>query len=129
MIGLTARQRDCLVAIAAFRARYRIGPSFDDLRWNLGLRSKESVARLTLGLVERGMIHPPRNRPRVLALTESGKAMLRRTTAMRGNEPLRFIQIPDAKHTETHVNRHPDLSTHLAAPQCAGRKSQGLPYD
>lgn len=129
MTGLTARQRDCLVAIAAFRAKHRTSPNFDELKYALGLSAKSRIHRLVVALAERGMISLPYHRPRALTVTGAGEATLRRTCPMRGNEPMRFIQVPTGNHTEASVNRHCRLSTIHAAPQSAGLERQGLNHD
>jgi SOS-response transcriptional repressor LexA len=54
--GLTASQRACLDAIAAYFARTRTMPSVENLRVVLGFSSKAGVLRLLRQLEARGCI-------------------------------------------------------------------------
>jgi SOS-response transcriptional repressor LexA len=55
MIGLTRLQSQMLDAIKA-RQVDGIGPSYDELRGDLGLSSKGEVMRILVGLRERGFV-------------------------------------------------------------------------
>lgn len=68
-VGLSAKQRDCLVYIREFIADYEHSPSYDQIRVALELASKSGVHRLLHKLQERGHVRflPGRGRSIVLA--------------------------------------------------------------
>jgi repressor LexA len=74
-VMLTAKQRELLLLIDDRLKTGGIGPSFDEMRDALGLKSKSGVHRLISALEERGFIRRLPNRARaleVLKLPEAG---------------------------------------------------------
>lgn len=62
--GLTERQRECLLFIIDTVDESGVAPSYDEIMWGLGLRSKSGIHRLVDALEERGFIRriPARRR-------------------------------------------------------------------
>lgn len=71
---ITHRQKQCLEIIASAE----ICPSFKQLAYDLGLKSKSGVHRLIVGLEERGMINRIPNRANAIEITEKGYSFLKR---------------------------------------------------
>ena len=69
---ITHRQKECLELIASAE----ICPSYDEIAYSLGLKSKSGVARIVNGLEERGMINRIPDRTRAIEVTAKGKALL-----------------------------------------------------
>jgi repressor LexA len=65
---LTERMQQCLSAIESFLAEKGIGPSHDELKEALGLRSKSGVNRLVAALEERGYLRRLPYRARALEI-------------------------------------------------------------
>jgi repressor LexA len=63
---LTQKQRDLLLLIHHKMAQGDLAPSFDEMREELGLKSKSGVHRLITGLVERGYLRRLPHRARAL---------------------------------------------------------------
>lgn len=70
MIGLTARQSECLTFLKEWIATNGVPPSTDEISLGLGLKSKSGVTRLLDGLVERGAIRRIRNRARAIEIID-----------------------------------------------------------
>lgn len=100
MMGLTPRQSDCLRAIRARLAQSGVPPTYDELRLQLGVASKSSIARLVDALVERGHLRRLPHMARGLALAdefspkaEAGLARLQeRTGASRAELVRRAVE-------------------------------------
>lgn len=69
-MGLSAKQRACLDAIASHQARTRAMPSLEELRSALGLGSKVGVLRLLRQFEERGRIVRLPHRARAIRIVE-----------------------------------------------------------
>lgn len=67
MIGLTARQQQCLDFLRSYHASNGTMPAFLEIGAHLGLTSKSSVARILCGLEQRGHI---RRSPRMARAIE-----------------------------------------------------------
>ena len=63
---LTKKQRELLILIHERMKTGDIAPSFDEMREELGLKSKSGIHRLITGLVERGYLERLPNRARAL---------------------------------------------------------------
>lgn len=70
-VGLTARARDLLAFLRAYIGEHGIGPSYDEMRVALDLKSKSAIHRLLTQLVERGAVRWMPNRTRAIYLTDS----------------------------------------------------------
>jgi len=66
--SLTQKQKDALDFITGYIGEFGKGPSFDEIKDGLGIRSKSGVHRLVSALVERGYLVRIPNRARALAL-------------------------------------------------------------
>src|SRR5690349_17673303 len=66
--GMTRQQRELLDFIRARIEETNVAPSFDEMRDNLGLKSKSGIHRLVTALEERGHIVRLHNRSRAIAL-------------------------------------------------------------
>lgn len=69
---ITPRQRDCLELIT----NAELCPSYDELCFAMGIKSKSGITRLLKGLEERGMINRIPDRSRAIEVTIKGKALL-----------------------------------------------------
>ena len=65
---LTKKQRDLLILIHNRMKQGEIAPSFDEMREELGLKSKSGIHRLITALVERGYLERLPNRARALEI-------------------------------------------------------------
>lgn len=65
---LTRKQRELLDYIGTFIATEGYGPSFEEMKEAMGLKSKSGIHRLVSGLVERGFIESPRNKARAITI-------------------------------------------------------------
>jgi repressor LexA len=63
---LTKKQRELLILIHERMKEGDVAPSFDEMREELGLKSKSGIHRLITGLVERGYLERLPNRARAL---------------------------------------------------------------
>ena len=64
---MTPKQRNCLAFIAAFRARqHGVSPTYEQICAGLGLRSKNSVARLIYALEKQGLVRRAKGRARAI---------------------------------------------------------------
>lgn len=70
MMGLTARQVECLDFIRRSTAAGTPSPSFDEIAQGLGLVSKSNVYRLVHALIDRGYLRQLPGRRRSIALIE-----------------------------------------------------------
>lgn len=71
MIGLTPQQRQLLQFIKTYLAKNKgVGPSFDEMKDALGLKSKSGAHRLITALEERGLICRVHNRSRAIEIVE-----------------------------------------------------------
>jgi len=71
--SLTQKQKDALDFIAGYIGKFGKGPSFDEIKDGLGLKSKSGVHRLVTALVDRGYLVRLPNRARALALPNEGR--------------------------------------------------------
>ena len=78
MMGLTARQEKCLEFIRARVAVTGVGPSYEEIMADQGLRSKSGVHRIIVGLAQRGCIRRIPGAARAIELIDIGstKAVL-----------------------------------------------------
>lgn len=118
--GLTRRQRDLLVFIAAHTDRHGEAPTYDEMRVGLGFSSKSPVARLVDGLVERGYLTRLRNRSRSLAITPAARG------ASKPSPGHYLIQLPHALDAalKTYATQHgldPAVIVRRAVEQAFGR--------
>jgi repressor LexA len=67
---LTQKQRDLLILIHNRMSAGQIAPSFDEMRDQLGLKSKSGIHRLITGLVERGYLQRLPHRARALEVVK-----------------------------------------------------------
>lgn len=65
---LTKKQRELLILIHNRMKKGEIAPSFDEMRVELGLKSKSGIHRLITALVERGYLERLPNRARALEI-------------------------------------------------------------
>lgn len=70
--GLTKRQKEVLGFISAYIVENGVAPTLAEIGVAVGLRSKSSVHRIVVGLVERGAVTYMPNRARSIALLEPG---------------------------------------------------------
>ena len=70
MIGLTDKQARVLRCIATFMNEHDCSPTIDEIRAQMGFRSKGQVAGYLDRLEERGFIRRDFYRPRSIDLTE-----------------------------------------------------------
>lgn len=80
---LTRKQKDLLTMIRDRMAQDGVPPSFDEMREQLGLRSKSGIHRLITGLEERGFIRRMPHRARALEIVRLPETMATRS-ARRG---------------------------------------------
>lgn len=66
--SMTAKQSEALTFITGYIHQHGIGPSFDEIKDALALKSKSGVHRIITALVERGHLVKLPNRARTLAL-------------------------------------------------------------
>jgi repressor LexA len=55
-IGLTRKMKDCKEFITVYTAMHGMSPTFDEIKDNMGLKSKSGVHRLLKSLEERGHV-------------------------------------------------------------------------
>ena len=67
---LTKRQLDCYNVIKEYRAIHKFSPSYDNIAEMLGIKSKNAVHRLIIGLESRGALERMPNRARAFRLLE-----------------------------------------------------------
>jgi repressor LexA len=67
---LTQKQYELLVYINNYLKEHAIAPSFEEMRKNLGLRSKSGVHRLIRSLIERGFLRQLPNKARALEVVK-----------------------------------------------------------
>ncbi len=65
---LTKKQRELLILIHTRMKKGEVAPSFDEMRMELGLKSKSGIHRLITALVERGYLERLPNRARALEI-------------------------------------------------------------
>lgn len=70
MMGLTAKQQECLEFIIGYVAHKRIAPSYSEIATALGISSKSGVVRLMLALEERGLVRPIARRARAYEIVK-----------------------------------------------------------
>lgn len=86
---ITKRQRECLKFIASAE----ICPSFDEMAFAMGLKSKSGVARIVNGLEERGMINRIPDRARAIEVTIKGRyALLTGVRLGPADKPINYIE-------------------------------------
>lgn len=68
---MTPRQKQCLDFIVGYHNERGVSPSYDDIKYGLGLVSKSGVHRLVHALAERGHITFLRDRARSIAVRET----------------------------------------------------------
>lgn len=71
MMGLTARQAECLRFIVSHIEEAGCAPTFDEMRDHLGVSSRSGVHRLLEGLESRGAIRRFRGQSRAIEVLPS----------------------------------------------------------
>lgn len=79
MIGLTPRERDCLDAIKRL-TRDGVPPTFEELKADMGVRSKSNIHRLVHGLRKRGAIAMRSETARSIRVLDDVEGLERHTT-------------------------------------------------
>ncbi|PZU59807.1 MAG: hypothetical protein DI547_04850 [Sphingobium sp.] len=91
MIGLTARQADCLRFVAGYIEKTRgVGPTYSEIARGLGLSNKGRACILIQALIERGRIRRLNGRHRAIELIAPVPV------PRLNGEPLIFIPVHEA---------------------------------
>lgn len=115
---MTPRQRECLDAIKRLTVR-GVGPTYEQLRVELGVSSKSNVHRLVSALVASGRLARTAHRDRSLRVLEPAgtpdAAELRRALQALADEHARFL----AMHSYEHDSAPLDAARRLLAAGAA----------
>lgn len=90
---LTRQQHNLLTFIAGYIDEHGYGPTFDDMRTELGLASKSNISRLMDGLEERGFIRRKAQHPRSVEV----------------------LRLPEMAASTENMDRFKTLSLHLSS--------------
>lgn len=77
MMGLTHKQRELLDYIGSCMAQDGICPTYEEMKWAMGLKSKSGIHRLIDALEERGFIQRIPNRARAIEILDTPRPLLR----------------------------------------------------
>lgn len=115
---LTQKQRDLLLLIHTRMSGGGLAPSFDEMRDQLGLKSKSGIHRLITGLVERGYLQRLPHRARALEVVKLPE----------GYNPAGTDRTPAAKATRA-INAVRDAAAGLLPVPLLGKIAAGTPIE
>lgn len=136
---LTSKQKELLLLIRDRLASDGVPPSFDEMKTELGLKSKSGIHRLITGLEERGFIKRLPHRARaleVLKLPENVEKVVKnvkRSAARALSSAGESLSLPlygrIAAGTPIEALRDPSMQLDVPAGLLAGRKGMGNAED
>lgn len=96
---LTQKQRELLILIHERMQDGEIAPSFDEMREELGLKSKSGIHRLITALVERGYLERLPNRARALEVKRLPEGYGTEKTSSGGKQKMAAVIAANALHS------------------------------
>ena len=122
---LTQKQYDLLVYIHNHLEKTGLSPSFDEMRDQLGLKSKSGVHRLILALEERGFLKRLANRARALEVLKMPENLGTEKLPIRS----RRIDVLEAEALKTGMPMVASNSNDVISLPMYGRIAAGTPID